>query len=167
VPADAENLPFDDGSFDVVSSAFGVIFAPDHDAAARELARVTRYGGRLGLTAIAARSSGGATWRILWKYVPLPAGAGDPLAWGEEEYVRSLLGPAYELEYELVQTPPPEPRPLEEIWSFMAKSFGPLKSALDSLPPERAADLRAEFLARIEESQGQPRSYALVTGTRR
>lgn len=167
VVGNAEALPFADASFDVVSSAFGVIFAPDHEAAARELGRVTRPGGRLGLTAIVPQSPGGVTWRVLWKYVPLPDGAGDPLAWGTEDHLERLLGDAFELAHEIVETPPPEPRPVEQVWQFMASSFGPLKSALETLPPERADELKAEYLELMEESQGQPRLYALVVGTRR
>src|SRR4029077_13130661 len=79
---DAEAVPCPDGSFDVVSSSVGAIFAPDHQATARELARVTRPGGRLGLTAWRPESSIAKSQQLAARFQPPPPeGVGNPLDW--------------------------------------------------------------------------------------
>jgi ubiquinone/menaquinone biosynthesis C-methylase UbiE len=85
VEGDAESLPFDDGCFDVVSSVFGVMFAPDQDQAANELARVTRPGGRIGLVAHTPDGFIGQLFRTNSKHVPPPAGVRSPVLWGTED----------------------------------------------------------------------------------
>jgi len=80
---DAENLPFEDGSFDVVASAIGVMFAPDHAAVARELARVCRPGGRLGLVNWTPESGTAEMFKVMAPFQPTPpAGIGIPFDWG-------------------------------------------------------------------------------------
>jgi SAM-dependent methyltransferase len=91
--ADAEELPFADRSFDVVLSTFGVMFAPDQERAARELVRVTRSGGRIGLANWPPDSFIGALFRTVGKHVPPPAGLKSPALWGTEERLRDLFGP--------------------------------------------------------------------------
>jgi 2-polyprenyl-3-methyl-5-hydroxy-6-metoxy-1,4-benzoquinol methylase len=99
--ADAEDLPYETASFDVVSSAVGAMFAPDHERTAAQLARVTRPGGRLGLVTWKPEGRIGDFFRLLGGYQPPPPeGAGNPLPWGEEGYVRSLLGDEFELRFE-------------------------------------------------------------------
>ena len=163
---DAERLPYEDGSFDVVSSAFGVIFAPDQQAAAGELARLTRRGGRLGLTCLHPRSSTVSMFRMLWRFSPRPEGAGDPADWGREDHVSALLGDAFELHVEAVETPRESASP-EEAWSFVSGSVGPVKATYEGLAPDRREEFRSEFLAHLEREQGQPGRYVLVLGTRR
>jgi SAM-dependent methyltransferase len=90
---DAEELPFGDRSFDVVLSTFGVMFAPDQERAARELVRVTRSGGRIGLANWPPDSFIGALFRTVGKHVPPPAGLKSPALWGTEERLRDLFGP--------------------------------------------------------------------------
>jgi SAM-dependent methyltransferase len=92
--ADAQDLPFPDGSFDVVLSAFGVIFAPDQERAAAELARVCRPGGRIGLTVWPAEGLIGETMRASMRRVPPPPVPGfrPPIDWGSEERLRELFG---------------------------------------------------------------------------
>src|SRR5207253_3041919 len=76
--ADAEQLPYDDAGFDAVASSVGVIFAPDHAAIARELARITRPGGRLGITAWRGETGVGAMFRAMAPFQPPPPeGAGS------------------------------------------------------------------------------------------
>ncbi|RBY77595.1 SAM-dependent methyltransferase [Geodermatophilus sp. TF02-6] len=89
--ADAGALPFPDGSFDVVVSTFGVVFAADPEQAARELLRVLRPGGRLGLTAWRPDAPGGRLVSLIARHDPQDA-VGDPLRWGTPEGVEGLLG---------------------------------------------------------------------------
>lgn len=93
VEADAQALPFDDGAFDVVTSSFGAMFAPDHHAVARELLRVCRPGGTIGMTNFTAEGLAGAFFGALLPYLPPPpVDALPPLLWGSEQHVRDLLG---------------------------------------------------------------------------
>lgn len=94
VEGDAEALPFTDGSFDVVTSVFGVMFAPDQDRAAGELARVCRSGGRIGLVAHTPEGFIGQLFKTNAKHVPPPAGLRSPVLWGTEERLRELFGGA-------------------------------------------------------------------------
>ena len=92
VEADAEHLPQEDASFDVVLSAIGVMFAADHDAAARELVRVTRPGGRIGLASWTPEGFVGGILRTVGAHVSPPPGAQPATRWGTEEVVAGLLG---------------------------------------------------------------------------
>jgi SAM-dependent methyltransferase len=91
--ADAEALPFDDGSFDTVLSCLGVMFAPHHRAAADELVRVTRPGGTIGVLNWTPESFIGQLFATMKPYAPPPPpGAQPPPLWGREEHVRELFG---------------------------------------------------------------------------
>jgi len=171
---DAENLDAPAASFDVVSSSFGMIFAPDHAAAAGELARVTREGGRLGFSAWTPSGSVGDTFKFLAQYQPPPPeGAGSPLQWGTEDHVRDLLGNAFDLTIERRMSYL-ENASLDEAWEMFSENFGPVRMLLDNLPPERAAefaDAAREHLSRHVQADGrvvdESREYLLVTGLRK
>ena len=91
--ADAENLPFDDASFDVVMSAIGAMFAPHHQQVADELVRVCRPGGTIGLLNWTPEGMIGALFRLMGPFAPTPPpGAQPPPLWGGEEHVRGLFG---------------------------------------------------------------------------
>src|SRR5918994_4666004 len=92
VEGDAENMPFEDASFDAVISCVGVMFAPDHQRAAAELLRDTRPGGTIALASWAGDSFIGDLFRTTAKHVPQPAGLQPPGLWGTEDHVRSLFG---------------------------------------------------------------------------
>ena len=93
VTADAEHLPFEDASFDVVMSAIGVMFAPHHQAAADELVRVCRPGGTIGLLSWTPEGMLGALFRTMGPFAPAPPpGAQAPPLWGSESHVRALTG---------------------------------------------------------------------------
>jgi SAM-dependent methyltransferase len=93
VTADAENLPFEDGSFDVVMSSIGVMFAPHHQAAADELVRVCRPGGTIGLLSWTPEGMLGALFRMMGPYAPPPPpGASPPPLWGSEDHLAGLFG---------------------------------------------------------------------------
>jgi ubiquinone/menaquinone biosynthesis C-methylase UbiE len=89
---DAEALPFDDGSFDVVTSVFGAMFAPDQERTAAELARVTRPGGRIGLVAHTPDGFIGQLFKVMAKHVPPAPGLRSPILWGTEERLHELFG---------------------------------------------------------------------------
>jgi SAM-dependent methyltransferase len=91
--ADAEALPYEDGSFDVVTSCVGVMFAPHHQAAADELVRVTRAGGTIALVNWTPEGFIGQLFATMKPFVPSPPpGVQPPPLWGREEHVRELLG---------------------------------------------------------------------------
>jgi SAM-dependent methyltransferase len=90
--ADAEALPFEDGSFDAVLSTFGVMFTPDQERAASELARVCRPGGRIGLANWTPAGFVGQMFTILGRHIPPPTGLKPPSLWGVETRLRTLFG---------------------------------------------------------------------------
>jgi ubiquinone/menaquinone biosynthesis C-methylase UbiE len=91
--ADAEALPFDDGSFDAALSTFGAMFTPDHQATAREMLRVVRDGGRVGLANWTPDGFIGRLFKVIGARVPPPAGVKSPALWGTEPHIVELFGP--------------------------------------------------------------------------
>ena len=91
--ADAENLPFADGEFDVVLSTYGVMFSPNQERAAAEMARVTKSGGRIGMANWTPDSFVGQLFRVIGRFVPPPAGVMSPAAWGDQSRLGELFGP--------------------------------------------------------------------------
>jgi ubiquinone/menaquinone biosynthesis C-methylase UbiE len=89
--ADVEALPFADASFDAVVSTFGVMFAPDHAASAREMARVCRPGGRIGLANWTPEGFVGRMFKTLGRHVPPPPGVQSPALWGTEAHLHALF----------------------------------------------------------------------------
>src|SRR5687767_14587077 len=93
VEADAENLPFDDQSFDIVMSSIGAMFAPRHQAVADELVRVCRPGGKIGLLSWTPEGMLGALFRTMGPFAPPPPpGAQPPPMWGSEDHLAELFG---------------------------------------------------------------------------
>ena len=90
--ADAEDLPFADGSFDVVLSTFGVMFTPNQERAASELARVCKAGGKIGLANWTPPGFIGELFKLIGRTIPPPAGVKSPSLWGTEERLRELFG---------------------------------------------------------------------------
>ena len=90
--ADAENLPYPNASFDIVLSTFGVMFTPDQERAAGELARVCKPGGKIGLANWTPTSFIGDLFKLIGRYIPPPAGIKSPSLWGTEERLRVLFG---------------------------------------------------------------------------
>jgi SAM-dependent methyltransferase len=96
--ADAENLPFEDESFDVVMSSIGAMFAPRHQAVADELVRVCRPGGTIGMLNWTPEGMIGALFRAMGPFAPPPPpGAQPPPLWGSEDHMRELFGDRVEL----------------------------------------------------------------------
>src|SRR5579862_2297258 len=90
--ADAEALPFPDGSFDVALSTFGVMFTPDQETSVAELIRVVRKGGRIGLANWTPEGFIGQLFKIIGKHLPPPAGVRSPAIWGTRDWVNSAFG---------------------------------------------------------------------------
>src|SRR4051812_15696043 len=90
--ADAEDLPFDDSTFDVVLSTYGAMFTPEHARPAREMMRVVRSGGRIGLANWTPEGFIGQLFKVIGKYVPAPTGLKSPALWGTEPHIVSLFG---------------------------------------------------------------------------
>ena len=166
---DAESLPYEEASFDVVASALGVFLAPDHTAAARELARVCRPGGRLGVVAWQADPEAERMHAPFW-----PArepGAGDRRDWGREEYVAELLGHAFELEFEEGELRLTAGSG-EAMWHGFTRYDGMAKAHVDSLDPRRAEEYRRAYIAHHERHRANgrislPRRYLVTLGRRR
>ena len=170
---DAEDLRFEDASFDAVASSFGIMFAPDQARAARELARVTRQGGRIALACWTPEGAVGDMFRMTAQFQPgpPPEGAGVPVEWGREETVRGLLGDSFELRFEKTVSEMAE-ESSEETWELFTRAFGPIKTLVDTLEPERVEELRRAFIdfhERYREGDEirMPREYLLILGTRR
>jgi SAM-dependent methyltransferase len=169
---DAEAMPYGDATFDVLMSTCGVMFAPDHAAVARELARVTRPGGRIALACWTPEGGLGQMFGMMRPFLPPPPeGAGSPFAWGNEEHVRELLGDAFELEFEehdsILRT-----KDGEEYWELFSTSYGPTKSAAEALDDERREEFHrtwVEFFEARREGDGvvHHREWLLTLGTRR
>jgi SAM-dependent methyltransferase len=176
VEADAESLPFADGSFDVVMSAIGVMFAPDHQAAADELVRVCRPGGTIGLLSWTPDGMLGALFRTMKPFAaPPPPGAQPPPLWGGEEHLRGLLGNRVKLrtvERDVLEIDV-FPRPREYGEHFKAY-YGPTIAARANAEREGRAGEFDEALDLFcdEWNRGTPddarfeKEYLIAVGTR-
>jgi SAM-dependent methyltransferase len=168
---DAASLPYDDASFDVVSSAHGVSFVHDHRAAAGELARVCRPNGRLGLT----------DWlpdrypefeEMLARFRSPDASGGVKRAdWGRREHVEELLGDTFELEF-VEGNSPWTGRSGEEIWELYITSNGQAQRWISSMQPSRREALHCAWVAyfeshRVNDEIRAPRAYVVTLGRRR
>src|SRR5215208_1011517 len=152
VEGDAEHLPFEDESFDVVLSAFGVQFAPRHDIVAQELARVCRPGGRIGLVNWTPSGQVGELFKIVGRYMPAPPEyASPPPLWGSEEHVRELFADT-PLEFEFARGFNPwHFDSAEHYVVFMETHYGPTLKARERLTAEgRWEECRSEILAMAE-----------------
>ena len=167
---DVERLDLPDAGFDKVSSTVGIMFAPDHEAAASELARVTAPGGRIALANWTPTGGLGKLFKVMAPYQPAPPPS-SPFDWGEEAKVRQLLGDAFELEIEeRVSTFRTESG--ETYWDLFATSYGPTKTLADGLGDRRDELQRdwVEFFESNYRSDGEiahTREYLLVSGIRR
>jgi ubiquinone/menaquinone biosynthesis C-methylase UbiE len=169
---DCERLEgIEDASFDVVSSTCGIMFAPDHEATARELARVVRPGGRIGLANWTPQGGVGRMFRMMAPFQPSTPPS-SPFDWGREERVRELLGDAFQLEIEQ-KVSTAESADGEEYWQLFATSYGPTKTLAESLPDERREELHRTWAGffdseyRSGDHIAHTREYLLIIGTRR
>jgi SAM-dependent methyltransferase len=161
---DAEALPFEDASFDVVLSVFGCMFAPRHEVAASELVRVLRPGGRLAVAAWTPEGSVGQMFRALGSFLPPPPPfAQPPLLWGSEEHVRRLFGGtglALEVDRDVARGEPFADG--AEAFDWSATRFGPMIALRHVLDPERYEQARATLVDLYDPAE--PDEYLLVVG---
>jgi ubiquinone/menaquinone biosynthesis C-methylase UbiE len=149
VEGDAQALPFEDGSFDRVLSAFGAMFAPDHRRTAEELLRVCRPGGAVGMCNWTPDGVGGRQFRAVASHVGAPPAA--PALWGSEQHLRDLMG-GRAREVELERRSVEFREESAEAWTaFMEESFGPFISAKAALGG-RWPELRAELVQIFEDA---------------
>jgi SAM-dependent methyltransferase len=148
--ADAEALPFDDASFDVVVSTFGVMFAPDHARSAAELARVCRPGGRIGLANWTPDSLVGQMFRTLGRYLPPPAGAQSPALWGSEQHLRALFGDTAASIAATQRTFNFRYRSARHFIDVFRTWYGPVHKAFAALEADAAAALDEDLVALLE-----------------
>ena len=146
---DAEAIPFEDDSFDVVTSVFGSMFAPNQEAAASELARVTRPEGKIGLVTHTPEGYIGNVFKVIGKHVPPPAGLRSPIQWGTEDRLRELFGDAIaELHVEKRHMTFRYRSP--QTWvDYWRRYYGPTLKAFETVGEEGHAALEADLLENI------------------
>jgi SAM-dependent methyltransferase len=160
--ADAEQLPFADHTFDVVLSTFGVMFTPDQEQAARELARVCRPGGRIGLANWTPESFIGRLFTLIGQYVPPAAGIPPPALWGTRSRLDSLFAAsATQIHVEQREFIFRYRSPMHWIEVFR-NYYGPLSKTFGALDPDRQAAFTGELLDLIEQgNRSKDRSLVL------
>jgi SAM-dependent methyltransferase len=130
--ADAEDLPFPDGSFDAVLSAFGSMFAPNHARAVDELTRVCRPGGRIGLATWTPDGFIGEMLKTVAAHVPPVPGVASPLLWGSEAYLRELFGDEIETLASTERTFTWRFRSAEAFVDYFRAYYGPTVKAFEA-----------------------------------
>lgn len=169
---DAEALPFEDASFDVVTSSFGHMFAPRPDVTARELVRVLRPGGRLGLVTHLPGHAIAGVFAAIGKHVPPPAGVVSPIQWGDQKIVKERLGASIDgLHFEETHVDFPMLSPVH-FWRLFSTTYGPTMRALAALGDDRTKKdaMRKDFIDAITPhwNDGVLKvGYLLTTGVRK
>ena len=141
--ADAEALPFQDGSFDVALSTFGVMFTPDQEKAAAELLRVVRPGGRIGLANWTPEGFIGQLFKTVGKHLPPPAGVRSPALWGTEARLAELfpgqriVASRQDFRFRY--------RSADHMLEIFRTFYGPVNRAFAALDAEKAAALEADM----------------------
>jgi ubiquinone/menaquinone biosynthesis C-methylase UbiE len=159
IEGDAQDLPFDDDSFDVVLSTFGCMFAPDHRRTAAEIARVVRPGGRIAIASWTPEGSIGDFFRTVARHAPPPPGD-SPLLWGTEAHVRELFG-AVATERQAVRFQFASAQAAAE---FYFHNFGPIVAARAVVEDEAALldDLRTMFAEHGADDGPYPGEYLMA-----
>ncbi len=162
--ADVEALPFADASFDVVVSTYGVMFTPDQDRAAAEMLRVCKPGGKIGLANWTPQGFIGQIFKIIGRYLPPPAGAKSPLAWGTRERLVELFG-------EAARSIGAEPRNFmfryrdaAHFIDVFTSYYGPMLKAVTALDASKRAAMLADIEALIGRSNQADDGTMVVPG---
>ncbi|HEX2707716.1 MAG TPA: class I SAM-dependent methyltransferase [Solirubrobacterales bacterium] len=153
VEADAQDLPFEDASFDVAMSIFGAMFAPDQERTAAELLRVVKPGGRIGMANWTPDGGVGAMFMTIAKHVGgLPPGVMPPPLWGTEERLRELFGDGVsELRVEKRKSRQVFRSP-DHYLEFFRAYFGPIKTAFERVGADGEEALTADLRSYLEEA---------------
>ena len=160
--ADAESLPFADGSFDVVLSSFGVMFTPNQEQAANELTRVCRAGGKIGLANWTPDSFIGQLFKTIGKYLPPAAGVRSPALWGTKTRLEQL----FEAHAKQIQITPRAftfryRSPMHWVEVFRTY-YGPMNKTFAALDAEQQAAFTVDVLALLERgNRSQDRTLVL------
>jgi len=148
--ADAEKLPYPDRSFDVVMSTFGVMFTPDQDKAASEMARVCKVNGRIGLANWTPTSLVGEIFKLLGSYLPPAAGVKSPALWGTEARLRELFASridSMEIERKNFMFRYHNAAHWLEVFRTF---YGPINRAFAALDAEKQQALAADLISLVE-----------------
>ena len=174
VQSDAEDLPYGDATFDVVLSAIGVMFAADHARAARELVRVCRPGGRIGLASWTPEGFVGGMLAAVGRHVTPPAGAQPATRWGVEAVVAELLGDEVTDVASVTETVRQRFARPEDFADLFLTYYGPTFSAASRLDEDGRASLRADLVELADSFDKDAGNgvivdweYRIVTATRR
>jgi SAM-dependent methyltransferase len=173
VAGPAEELPFPDGTFDVVVSAIGVMFSADHDRAAAELVRVTRPGGRIALASWTPAGFVGGMLGIVGRHATPPPGARSPLRWGDEDVVAGLLGDGVTDVSSRTAVVTQRFASAEQFVDLFVDTYGPTHMVHRRLPEEGRAAFRADLAEHARRSNRSGAGdlvsdweYRIVTATR-
>jgi ubiquinone/menaquinone biosynthesis C-methylase UbiE len=151
VEGDAAELPFGEAKFDVVTSVFGAMFAPEPEKAAAELLRVTRPGGRIGMANWVPDGPVSQIFAIVAKHAPPPPGFTPPVLWGTEDRVRELFGNGVsDLKMER-HVSRQAFRSIDHYLEIFRGYFGPIKLAFDRVGPDGEAALEADLREQLEK----------------
>jgi ubiquinone/menaquinone biosynthesis C-methylase UbiE len=153
VEGDAQALPFEDSSFDVVLSSFGAMFAPDQEQTASELLRVCRSGGKIGMANWPPSGLiGGGMFKIVAQHAPPPPGVQPPVLWGTEDRVRELFGDGVS-ELELTKREVKMRHYSPETWlEYFRTYFGPMVMAFERVGEDGAQALSDDLLELMRSS---------------
>ena len=149
--ADAENLPFADASYDVVLSTFGVMFTPNQEKAARELARVCRPGGTIALANWTPGGFIGQVFKAIGKYVPPAAGLKSPALWGTRARIAELFGASAKEITTITRTFTFRYCSPAHWIDVFRTYYGPINKAFAALDPWKQADFTLELMALLED----------------
>lgn len=172
--ADAEALPFDTASFDVVASTFGVMFTPDQDKAAAEMLRVCRSGGKIGLANWTPDGFIGALFKVIGRHVPPPAGVKSPALWGTKSRLDELFAAGASDISVKARKFVFRYRSADHWMEIFRTFYGPLHKAFGALDTEGQKNLDADIrdlIGRFNEAEDGtmvlPSDYIEVVITRR
>jgi len=172
--ADAEALPFGDGAFDAVVSTFGVMFTPNQDRAASELARVCKSGGKIGLANWTPDGFIGQLFKTLGKYLPPPAGAKSPALWGTKARIDEMFGAQASNIQATRRHFAFRYRSPEHFIDIFKTYYGPVLKAFAALDAAKQDGLKRDMLALIatmnrseDDTMVVPSEYLEVVVTKR